>query len=390
MLARDPSAIDEPYLRRVCEEHWPESQTLEFKRAPPTVEDRGNQEFLKDVCALANADGGDLVYGIEEETGRAAAIRAVDQPLDPLKRRLGQILEARVEPRLVGLIMTEVVVEGGHVLILRVPASFNGPHRYHHDNHSKFVARSGTHTSELTYEQLRMAFDRTGTLGERARVFRQARLDMIATGKTWRPLHPGPTCVVHLIPLSAMAGRQAIDIPALHNAYLPFMFDGWGGATRDTNLDGLVVHPGGARDQGTLAYTQIFRTGAFEAMRHGGRLVDEERLIPAITVSSFIRDGLAKFLTACVQHDIGGPAIAGVGFLNVSGYQFAVDQRGFNWERATADRANLVLPEQWIETVGVQPDVDTVARPILDVLWQCFGIERCNYYDADGRWHRRE
>lgn len=389
MLPSDIGRVDAAYLRRVCEESWPESQTLEFKRAPPSAEDRGNLEFLKDVCALANADGGDLVYGIEEDAGRAAAVRALDQPLDPLKRRLGQILEARVEPRLVGLAMKEVVVDGGHVLILRVPASFNGPHRYHHDNHSKFVARSGTHTSELTYEQLRMAFDRTTTLGERARAFRQNRLDLILAGKTWRPLRPGPTCVVHLVPLAAMSGRQAIDIGALSSAYTPYMFQDWHGGSRSTNLDGLVVHPGGADNEGALACTQVFRIGAFEAVRHGGALMTEERFVPSTVVSSFVREAIQRFLTGCNALGIAGPAVAGAAFLGVAGYRFVIDQRWYDWQRATADREHLILPETWIESVDQPGEIDSVARPMLDVLWQCFGIDRCLEYDADGRWIRR-
>jgi len=381
--------LDSDLLRRICEERWSESQTLEFKVEVPAPSDRGSHEFLKDVCALANSAGGDILYGVEEADGVAVGFRPIREAIEPLMRRLGQLLDARLEPRLVGLVMKEVAVEEGYALVLRVPASFNGPHRFYFNGHSKFVVRSGTHTSELTYEQLRMAFDRTTTLGERARAFRQDRLELILAGKTWRPLRPGPTCVVHVVPLAAMSGRQSIDITALAAAYTPFMFQDWHGGSRSTNLDGLLVHPGGADQQGAMAYTQVFRIGAFEAVRHGGALITEERVVPSTVISSFIREALRRFLTGCNSLGIAGPAVAGAAFLGVSGYRFAIDRRWYDWQEATADREHLILPETWIESVDEPGDVDSVARPMLDVLWQCFGIDRCLEYDADGRWMRQ-
>lgn len=44
----------------------PESRTLEYKRDLPDPKDRDSKrEFLGDVTSFANAQGGDIVYGIE-------------------------------------------------------------------------------------------------------------------------------------------------------------------------------------------------------------------------------------------------------------------------------------------------------------------------------------
>jgi hypothetical protein len=71
MLPDKLDAADEALLRSLCQQACPEAQTLEFKAELPERSDRGKAEFLKDVCALANADGGDLVYGIAERDGCA-------------------------------------------------------------------------------------------------------------------------------------------------------------------------------------------------------------------------------------------------------------------------------------------------------------------------------
>lgn len=173
---------------------------------------------MKDVCAYANAEGGDLVYGIDEDGGVAKAIVPITSEMaDSARRRLGQVLDAGLEPRLQGIGFQEVEVTNGYVFVVRVPASFDGPHRYLFNNHSKFVMRNGTHTSELTYDQLRSAFDRTAILADRARRFRDDRLQTIINRKTWKPMMDGPICAVHLIPITSMSGRKTVNIQSLYN-----------------------------------------------------------------------------------------------------------------------------------------------------------------------------
>lgn len=382
--------VNEATLLELCSQGCPESQTLDFKKTLPGLSDRERSEFLKDVCALANTDGGDLVYGIAEGDGHAKELNPVaSEPADAAKRRLGQISDAGLEPRVVGLRFQDVPVTGGYALIVRVPASFNGPHRYIINGVAKFVMRNGTHTTELTYDQLRTAFDRTATLTERARRFRDDRIAAIANRKTWKPMMNGPVCAVHFIPIKAMAGNHSVDIFSLYNNYTPFMFPSWGGASRSTNLDGLVVHPGIASGQLEIgAYTQVFRSGAFETSRYGGGLADPSRKeITAIGVSVFIRDAIQKFLKAGVDLGSSGPAVASAALLTIGDYEFGLPAEHFG-SRRRSDRENIVLPETWINAIESVTNVDEVARPLLEVLWQAFGVERCYLYDAQGHWQQ--
>jgi predicted HTH transcriptional regulator len=94
MLADRLEQIDENLLNQVCLEQWDESSTLEFKAMLPqsAPDDKPKQEFLKDVAALANAGGGDIVYGISEVNGKANALLRIQEaanPVDATRRRLG-------------------------------------------------------------------------------------------------------------------------------------------------------------------------------------------------------------------------------------------------------------------------------------------------------------
>jgi hypothetical protein len=295
MLPSQLSSIDEALLISACNDKWPESQILEFKQVLPGSDDKSRHEFLKDVCALANASGGDIVYGVQERSGRADAPAPISQanyPLDATKRRLAQILESGLEPRLDVRMHTVVFSSGDYILIVRVPASFQRPHRFKMSQHTRWVVRADTHVVDLTYDQIRDAFDRSATLADRARRFRDERLAAIMSGTTGRTMIAGPKCVVHLIPLASVAGMASVDVRGLYNAYQHFIFKEAGAWTRSLNLDGLVVSPGGAGSD--VLYTQIFRTGVLEGARFGGAFAREDdqegKAIPSGVVS-----GLCSF-----------------------------------------------------------------------------------------------
>jgi Schlafen, AlbA_2 len=371
-------------LKAICVEEWQESPLLDFKRELPSKDDRGRQEFLKDVCAFANSEGGDLIFGIEETNGIAKAIVPITtEGSDTAIRRLGQILDAGLEPRIQGVRFRSVRFDGGtYVLLVRVPASFDGPHRFTVNNASRFVVRSGTHISDLPYEQLRMAFDRTASLARRARDFRAYRLQEITAHRTWKPMRQGPLCVVHILPMGSMTGRSTVDVASLYRDHAKLSFDDWGGASRSINLDGVMSFA--TTDQGVEAYTHVFRSGAIEAVRFGGLTVDPSRkAIPSRTIAEFLRNAIETLGKQYRTLGISGPAVIGVAFLFVEGYDFPVSK----YENpARADREHLVLEEVWIENLDSIEMVDSIARPILNTLWQAFGLPACTYYDAEGKW----
>jgi hypothetical protein len=51
-----------------------------------------------------------------------------------------------------------------------------------------------------------------------------------------------------------------------------------------------------------------------------------------------------------------------------------------------ADRPDMVVPESWIEDIESVTDVDVLVRPLLDVLYQSFDVERCFENDERGQW----
>lgn len=388
MLSAQLADVDEALLLEVCRDRWPESGTLDFKAGLPGSGEGARQEILKDICAFANANGGDIVYGIAENNGCADHLSPIDSttdPIDAIKRRFGQTMENGLEPRVDGVQLSAVPLsQGGYALVVRVPASFQRPHRYQHQSHKRWVVRVDTHAVDLMYDQIRDAFERSATLAERARRFREERLSGILSGTTGQPLRPGPRCVVHLIPLASLAGKASVDVGSLYNNYTELLFGEWRSADRGFNLDGVVVRMMGGNE--TLAYLQVFRSGVIEAVRLVGYLGTEEKAIASGVLSGFVREAVLRSLKAASAWHIDGPAILAVSLVDISGYPFVFRGSHMVAMSTSADRPNLLLPETWIEHLGAVDDPEKIVRPLLDMLWQAFDLERCYFYDDGGRW----
>jgi hypothetical protein len=296
-----------------------------------------------------------------------------------------------IEPRISGIKMEPVhLATGGFVWVIRVPSSFDAPHTQRRDGLYRFALRNGTLTSDMSYDQIRTAFDRSAAIAARAQTFREARNVAIASPANSRnAIDLGPLLVVHVIPLSAMTGRKTIDVGALHDGeYSKFAQRAWGAVTtRTLNIDGLKIHPGVAAGQTPLAYSLIFRTGCFEAVRNVGHARIGPEIIPSTVLAGTVCDMVSKFVKGAVDLGFSGPAIIAVSLLRVDGTKLGLGERYTQQIAPMADRPNLIVPETWIESLEAFGNVHAVARPILDTLWQSFDEPRCREYDSQGNWN---
>ena len=391
MLLDDLQHLDESSLRKLCTDKCPESTTLDFKQALPGSADKDKHELLKDVCAFANTEGGDLVYGISESEGTAGDFAPIVGELpDAASRRILQVLDAGLDPRVQGVQIRHVDVEGGYVLVLRVPASFDGPHCVRVNINRRFVMRNGTTTSDLSFDQLRAGFDRTATLAERARQFIRDRLQAVVKREGSAPVQEGPVWAIHLVPISGLAGRHSVDLQPVHaNGFAAFIDNDWGqGAGRSFNLDGLLVHSGD-REVGYHAYTQLFRTGAMEAVSVGGgeREISgggNRKFVWSNDMTKFFRGKVAEFISASKGWGFTGPAVLSFAVLNVEGFELHFENSPRFPAHAVADRAHLIGPEVWLpslDTIKLDIELDGIVRPMMDVLWQAFNVTRCGDFD---------
>jgi predicted HTH transcriptional regulator len=120
-------------LQRLVDEGLEESITLDYKASPALTRDgKGPDELCKDVSALANSTGGQLIYGIEEDKKTAKPSKVDGGVADPKITRewIEQVLNSKVQPRMDGVRIERVDMQTGKFgYVITVQQSQTGPHQ---------------------------------------------------------------------------------------------------------------------------------------------------------------------------------------------------------------------------------------------------------------------
>jgi predicted HTH transcriptional regulator len=171
--------LAEEHLTRLIEGGLIETRDIEYKAITYGTNDDAKREFLANISSFANAAGGDLVIGIRADAGIATEIVPLSMNVDDERTRLESIARDGLEPRILGLGVQPVIVSQGHVIVIRIPKSYNPPHRVVYKNSNRFHVRGSGGRYEPRVDELRDIFTRLPYLADRVRDWRRDRLTWI-------------------------------------------------------------------------------------------------------------------------------------------------------------------------------------------------------------------
>jgi hypothetical protein len=381
-------------LHRLVAERATEGAHLDFKRELPANWDyEARKRFMTDIVAFANAGGGDLVFGVDEDA-QAAASAVVPMQLasaDAEVRRLQDFILELAEPRLPGVEVRAVDVTvgtaTGQCVVIRVPQSWAGPHRSKVNWH--FYVRDGLRNRQLDIPEVRALFLRSESQTQRLRDFRAERLTKIATGQTPVPLEPGPKLVVHAIPTQAALGQTYIEPTRYTKGRQSLPVIGTLPASPvNLNLDGAYA-PIVARGA-PPGYTQQFRQGFFEAVWKLSPLGNEPKpVLPGVMYEQYLNNFLASVRAELDRLQLSWEMAVFVSLLNADetvlagphdlGIPGAYTAKGF-------DRKDVLLPDVLIDAATA---IGRGMRPAYDLMCQAAGFEGSANYDEAGEWRGR-
>jgi predicted HTH transcriptional regulator len=158
-------------IERLIENVIAESKTIEYKRELPKNSDEGKKEFLADVSSFANSEGGDILFGIEAESGIPTKLSNLDiADNDKARLQYESIIRDGIVPR-IKFDIKIIDINNTKVLLIRVYKSWNKPHRVEYKNMHKFYSRHSTGKYLLDIEDLRNAFLSSNQTTEKIRAF---------------------------------------------------------------------------------------------------------------------------------------------------------------------------------------------------------------------------
>lgn len=189
-------ALTQADVQALIDEEVSEGLGLDFKRGVPRSRDE-RKEFVADVTAFANAEGGHLICGVDEGEGENKGV-AVDaqgvevSSVDDEVLRLTNLIRDGASPRVPNLRIEGVPVGAGRfVFVVEVPQSFARPHMVTLKGAIPFNLRHSRSSEPMTLDEIRSAFNLAGSVVERIRGFRSERLQALANDSQPMPIERG-------------------------------------------------------------------------------------------------------------------------------------------------------------------------------------------------------
>ena len=322
-LDKPLETIEESDLQALVDNQVSERKTIEHKEALPGNADGDKKEFLADVSSFANASGGDLIYGISEQSGIPVELRGLElSNVDAEILRLESCIQTGIAPRLFRIVETHAVAlptKQQCAILIRVRKSWAAPHMVTFKNDAKFFSRNSRGKYQLDVSELRSAFLLSETLAERIRTFRTERLSNIIAGEAPEAFdESAPKIVLHIVPFGAFELSTRPDLGLLtqvENVRLmePLRLYSGGFSAPQYNFDGLLVS---VQD----AYTQIFRNGCIESVDTSILSASREhRFTTGSNYETRVLQALKRYFKAQQRLDVELPLVVMVSLLGVKG-----------------------------------------------------------------------
>lgn len=300
---------------------------------------------------------------------------------DQEARRLQDILLNGVQPRIPGVQIQPVIVDGGFVLVVRVPQSWAGPHRVNSNQH--FFLREGARKRPLDVPEIRGLFLRSERQAEAVRNFRTERLGKLMAGESPHPLVAGALLVGHFVPTQAALGLVQIDpIPYMLDRALPILGVTIPGAR--VNADGALVvrNP---RPEGTHGYSQLFRSGYFETVKVLTYAANERAPLGSLAYEEHFIALVERLRAEYQLLGIGLEMTCMVSIVDADHVEIGLDRWRYNLDdhQGFFDRSTLVLPDVLLPADQTVPQA---LRRVFDLVWQSAGLIRSFNYNEAGEW----
>lgn len=361
----------------------PEDRSLDYKQNL-NYKDEDITGLLKDISAFANTAGGMLIYGVSEERDADNRPTGIPREItgcgygngDEVKKRIESWLYELIEPRLFGVRVKPIHVDGNMVVVIKIPQSLFKPHALKKEK--TFWFRADSRNCQMGVEELRLAFGSGAEHAKEIKNFRNQRVMEIAAGETPFPLENKPLkTIIHYFP----AFPVPIDMgkPEFDRLW-PLLADGCG---KRSNYEGKIYIEGSRTPEGAYSYLQLYRDGTIETASIGFSVTTENGdVIASKSFEEEIIKNVKNIVSLYASVGIQFPVSILISMVGAKGFKMALPPAIYSTLSRAIIKDTLLLPEIIFESTD-EP-VDRKLKPVFDIIWNASGIGESPYYNENG------
>lgn len=382
-----PNEINAGWLKDLVESKVEEGKHIDFKHAIDVKDPQKKLAYATDLVSFANSSGGNIVYGVSEKNGSAQSLCGIQsKDVDGEKRKLIQIAENWVEPKIPGLHLVSLEVDEKKFLVLHVPESWNAPHMVCGNEQTLFKMRQGSQNTIMDIEQIRAAFLLGRDEISRFNELMSRRVQEVISFQGSEMLQSRGFVISHVVPISAIRSRTVLSSDDLEKSRGEFQSQPFHTGRARFNLEGYLQSRIEDQQEGYGWYIQVFRNGMLEFVDTQSlwyQLRDNNTSIDTLEIEALITKFAHRSMKYLNECQVPGPYYLFLTITDLSGCSIGEDERRLRSSASRTIRQNpLKLPEVSL-IAGDLGQVSKNLRPLFDTLWQASGFRACSNYNSD-------
>lgn len=376
--------LEENDITRLIENQIQESKTLDYKKEISLKKDNDKKEFLYDVSAMYNTDGGCIIFGIEEEkdeqgknTGKPLKIVDLEiENFDNLFQQIEDIINSSTEPSISQILLKEIELEEGTILAMGIPKRTNLPSMVTFKSSNKFYKRRNSGKFLVDTYELNQMFLQNQIISEKIKDFRKKRIEEVISLETIPNLDVETSFFIHIVPNSFLENKISdftVFEDDLKNKMKPFSYGSSDGWRHMYNIDGFMTLSSSSDIRVISKYNQLFRNGIYEIYSANVFFETFHRKMGfegSELLNSTI-EHIQESLRLLEQINIDPPFYIAFSFRNVKGKIMNRDG-AFVTPEFTKD--NIDFP--FIQIPSYDANIKNLMKPNFDILWQIFGYAK--------------
>lgn len=394
ILGKNPTDLELEDIERIIESQIPESKTLDYKAELKIGKGDDRKEFLADISAFINTEGGVLIFGIKEqkdESGQNLGIPDSMTPIqieniDKLNQQIEDLIQNNLEPKVGNIGLKPIQVEGDkYIVIISMQKTFGLPHMVTYKASNKFYKRRNSGKYLVDVYELQSAFVQSLENRERAERFRQVRVNSVRNLDFIPKLDIAGSYFLHIIPINNLeyeidfTSQSTLDF--LREKMIPIRSSGW---DHRHNLEGFMTFSSN-HEKVPYSYCQLFRNGVLEFYTSHMHIQRENK--PEILdifgqlLENATIDYVKRSFEVFKHFQIEAPYIVMISLFDIKN---GVLHYQDHWRSSSREinQDKLLLPPTVI--YNQQIDLAKELKKVFDIIWQTGNIPKSPFYDGSG------
>lgn len=381
-----PEYVTKADLQELVDNNAVENLQLEFKKycfSGGKISGDEKDKMVKEIVAMANSEGGDIIIGIDED-GKHMASKLTHTDcnftqFDGIELALQQYILAKVRPRLYGIKMLGIEIENGKIaIVINVPKSYSRPHAINDGNKDIFFIRHSNGVTNMSVDDLRRQFLLSASFKSNIRQFRQDRIGMILSNECIGELADGAKFLLHIIPLWSLEEGNSIDIKKIYDAFISEAMPISGGRGRTFyNADGFGITHSSYGSKNIDTYAQFFRNAIVEAVDIRMFNFEPQIVYNWEKTEVAVYKAIGRYAKILNHFNVPKPWYIYMTLLSAKGYRSA----GIYYDDGIIDRDIVQATECIWEN---DEELISVLKPTFDSLANVFGHSQSVNYNKDG------